>query len=739
MSPSLRRYSDTGRCLNIEDKIDQAVLKLSTLGGTKLSKKYESADYYINRELSWLEFNERVLEEAYDSSNPLLERLKFLSIVSSNLDEFFMIRVASLYDQISAGFNKADIAGLTPGDQIDSISLRAHRMAKKQYNCYNRSLLRHLKKEDIRILKEKDLTGQQRKYVEEYYSNTVYPVLTPMVVDRSRPFPLVLNKSLNIALLLENKEDKNEPIFGTIQVPAVLERLMEIPTETGGRHFMLLEEIIKMHVYTLFSGHNVISMACYRITRNADQGLDEEGAEDLLEAIEQFLKKRKWGRVIRLEIEYDMDRVLLDFLKEELEVPGEGVYEIMGPLDLTFLMKLGMQPGYENLKYPVYKPQPSPEFIGEDDIFKVISQKDVLVHHPYESFTPVVEMVKQASNDPNVLAIKQTLYRVSGNSPIVEALAQAAENGKQVTVLVELKARFDEQTNIIWAKRLEMAGCHVIYGLVGLKTHCKVLLVVRREADGIKRYVHMGTGNYNDVTARIYTDLGLFTSNPYFGSDASAIFNMLSGYSHLTKLYKVDIAPVNLRSRFMTLVRQETENAKNGLEARIVAKVNSLVDEEVIHALYDASNAGVDIDLIVRGVCCLKPGIPGVSERISVRSIVGRFLEHSRVYYFYNNGDELFYLSSADLMGRNLDRRVELMFPVEDPEVRERVRDIFESSLRDTVKARILDGCGNYSRVDRRGKDTVNTQELFYRKAAEAAGKMHREETDDAFRPKRAE
>ncbi|MCX7747618.1 MAG: RNA degradosome polyphosphate kinase [Clostridia bacterium] len=694
----------------------------------KVSKKF------INRELSWLEFNERVLEEAYDNNNPLFERLKFASIVSSNLDEFFMVRVASLYDQVMAGFDKPDPSGLTPKEQLDAISLRAHTMIYDQYNCFNRSLMPALKKEKVFILKGKDLTERQKEFVEAYYKKTVYPVLTPMVVDKSRPFPLLLNKSLNIALLLEDKEEK-DPIFATIQVPSVLNRLIEIPAEDEKRCFIFLEEIMEMYLDTLFSGHDILAAGCYRITRNADQGIDEEGAEDLLEAIEQFLKKRKWGVVIRLEIESSMDKRLIKILEEELEVPKRGIFEISGPLDLTFLMKLSALAGFDNLRYPHFYPQPSPGFMGEEDVFEAISQGDILVHHPFESFDPVVELVKQAAVDPHVLAIKQTLYRVSGNSPIVEALERAAENGKQVTVLVELKARFDEQNNIIWAKRLEMAGCHVIYGLVGLKTHCKVLLIVRREDDEIKRYVHMGTGNYNDVTARFYTDLGLFTSNPYFGADASALFNMLSGYSNLTRMYKTFIAPISMRNRFMQLIEQETEHARNGKKARIIAKFNSLVDEQIIGALYDASKAGVEIDLIVRGICCLKPGIKGLSENICVKSIVGRLLEHSRIYYFYNDGDALIYLSSADWMGRNLDRRVELLFPLEDKEIREKVKGILDVCLKDTVKARLLKNDGTYSRVDKRGKEIVDSQEYFYKHAVKVAEELNKDYNNEEFKP----
>ncbi len=673
---------------------------------------------FFNRELSWLEFNDRVLEEACDAnSNPILERIKFLSIVSSNLDEFFMVRVASLFDQILAGFNEPDIGGFTPSDQINLISERAHRMINDQYSCYNRSLLPCLKKENIFFLKPKDLNENQKVFIENLYYRTIFPVLTPMVVDRSRPFPLILNKSLNVALLLENKEDENEPVFGMVQVPSVLERLVELPQEGNCKYLILLEDIIKMYIDTLFTGHNIITMACYRITRNTDQGLDEEEAEDLLEAIQQFIKKRKWGMVIRLEIEYGMSDELLRILTEELEVPKEGIYEIKGPLDLTFLMKVYSLSGLSALKYPLYRPQPVPQLEAYEDLFEAISKEDILLHHPYHTFDPVTELVKQAAFDPKVLAIKQTLYRVSGNSPIVEALAQAAENGKQVTVLVELKARFDEQNNIIWAKRLEMAGCHVIYGLVGLKTHCKILLIVRMEDDGIKRYVHMSTGNYNDITAKFYTDIGLMTSDPYFGSDASNLFNMLSGYSRLSKMYKLAVAPVDLRQKFVNLIRQEANYASNGKKAKIIVKLNSLVDEEIINELYEASKAGVKIDLLVRGICCLKPGVKGLSETISVKSIVGRFLEHSRIYYFYNDGEELIYLSSADWMGRNLDRRVEILIPVEDNAIVSSLKDMLKVCLKDNEKSRCLDKNGNYRRSSKRGKSVVNSQEYFCKQA----------------------
>ena len=684
-----------------------------------MQKDYSLPKYFINRELSWLEFNERVLEEAKDNNNPLFERLKFASIASSNVDEFFMTRVATLKDMAVAKVDKLDPAGLTPKEQLKKISLRVHKMVYDQYSCYNRSLKQSLKKEDIIFLKPNDLNNEQKQYIDDYYLKNIYPVLTPMLVDKSRPFPLVLNKTLNLAVLLKEKGKNDSNVFGTIQIPSVLERFIKIPNESSKTTFIFLEDIIKMNINTLFSGHYVLAMGCYRITRNSDLGLDEEEAVDLLEAVEESLKQRKWGSAIRLEFINGMDSELLNVLKKELELSEEETYEINGPLDLTFLMKLSNLEGFEKLKYEPIKPQNPIAFLENKDMFDVISKGDVLLHHVYESFDPVVNLVKKAAIDPYVLAIKQTLYRVSGHSPIIEALAQAAENGKQVTVLLELKARFDEQNNIHWAKRLEEAGCHVIYGIVGLKTHCKALLIVRREEDGIRRYVHFGTGNYNDVTAKMYTDLGLFTSNPYYGADASSLFNMLSGHSQPTSMYKTTIAPISLRDKFLNMIKTESENAKQGKKARIIIKVNSIVDKEIIEALYEASASGVKIDLIVRGICCLRPKIHGVSEGITVRSIVGRFLEHSRIYYFYNDGNESIYLSSADLMHRNLNRRVELLFPIEDEKAREKVKNILDISLKDTVKARLLNSDGTYVRIDKRHKEIIESQMYFYNKAVE--------------------
>lgn len=667
---------------------------------------------FFNRELSWLEFNTRVLEEAQDLKNPLFERLKFLAITASNLDEFFMVRVASLNDQIIAGYSKKDPAGLLPKEQLDKITLRVHELVSEKYNTYLRSLIPALKKEDIYFKRPKNLTDEQRIFVEKYFFNQIYPVLTPMVVDKSRPFPLILNKSLNIAILLRGNEDV-EPVFATVQVPSVLDRFILLPCENDKKEFILLEDIIKIHMDMLFIGHEILDMACYRITRNADLSIDEDGAEDLLEEIEQSIKKRKWGNAVRLEYEKNTSQEIIDYILEESEAFEGGMYRISGPLDLTFLMKFYNLKGYQDLKFENQIPLPSIT-VQNNNIFEAISERDIMLHHPFESFDTVVDFVRQAAEDDNVLAIKQTLYRVSGNSPIISALAKAAENGKQVTVLVELKARFDEENNIIWAKQLEKAGCHVIYGLVGLKTHCKLLLVVRREEDKIKRYVHMGTGNYNDVTAKFYTDTAIMTCNPYIGADASAVFNMLSGFSQIQRLEKLDIAPVGLRKKIENLIKNEIRNAKEGVGGQIIFKMNSLVDESMIRLLYEASQAGVNIKLIIRGICCLVPEYPQVSENIEVRSIVGKLLEHSRIFYFYNAGQEKIFMSSADLMPRNLDRRVELLFPVEDECNKARVKNIINLYLSDTDKTRILHSTGAYSRVDKRGKESLNVQDYFY-------------------------
>lgn len=674
-----------------------------------VQNEYTKPEYYKNRELSWLQFNERILLEAKDKTNRLFERLKFLSITASNLDEFFMVRVASLKDMVDAKFTKPDLAGMKPKEQLVEILKETHEFMGRQYSTFNRSLLPLLDKEGLTILTAHEQMNEvQCKFVDDYFDETIYPILTPMAVDSARPFPLIRNKSLNICVLLKGKDEEN---YATVQVPAVVSRIVELPSDNG-RTVILLEQIIERNIDKLFSNHKVICAYPYRITRNADLSIDEDDAADLLEEIQKQLKKRQRGEAIRLEIEDKCDKNIIKFLKRELNVGDESIYKISGPIDLTFLMKLYGMEGFEYLKDEKYIPVQSAMINDDEDIFTQISRNDILLHHPYESFDPVVDFVRQAANDENVLAIKQTLYRVSGNSPIIASLAKAADNGKQVTVLVELKARFDEENNIQWAKKLEKSGCHVIYGLMGLKTHSKITLVVRKEDEGIKRYVHLGTGNYNDATAKLYTDMGLLTCNEAIGEDATAVFNMISGYSEPKQWNKLSLAPYWLRDRFLYLIRREAMYAKEGRKAFITAKMNSLCDKEIIAALYEASSAGVEINLIVRGICCLKTGIPGISENIHVRSIVGTFLEHSRIFYFGNGGNEEVYMASADWMPRNLDKRVEILFPVEDERLKTEVINILNIQLADTLKSHILVG-DQYEKVDKRGKELLSSQMYF--------------------------
>jgi polyphosphate kinase len=684
-----------------------------------INEIYNNPNNYVNRELSWIEFDYRVLGEARDKSIPLFERLKFLSITASNLDEFYMVRVASLKDMVHAKYTKPDIAGLKPGEQLEKISEKTHELVALQYSTFNRSLLPSLKQNGLHfILNHEDLSEEEGQFVDSYFERDVYPVLTPMAVDSSRPFPLIRNKSLNIAALLKKKSGEEELEFAMVQVPSVLPRMVKLPGKKGEEQkVILLEQIIERNIESLFLNYHVVTASPFRVMRNADLTLDEEEAVDLLEEIQKQLKKRQWGEAIRLEVEEKIDKSLLKILKRELSISSSDIFLIGGPLDLTFLMKMYGLKGFDHLKAIPYIPQQVPEFINEDDIFTNIRKGDILLHHPYESFDPVVDFVKTAAKDPEVLAIKQTLYRVSGNSPIIAALAEAADNRKQVSVLVELKARFDEENNINWAKKLEKAGCHVIYGLVGLKTHSKITLVVRREEDGIRRYVHLGTGNYNDSTAKLYTDFGLMTCNPQIGEDATAVFNMLSGYSEPLQWNKLVVAPIWLRARFLKMIRRETKNAKAGKPAHIIAKMNSLCDKDIISALYEASCSGVKIQLIVRGVCSLKAGVPGLSENISVHSIIGNFLEHARIFYFENDGSTELYLGSADWMPRNLDKRVEIMFPVEDEELKERICDVLKVQLEDNVKAHILLPDGTYEKPDRRGRIQRNSQEEFCEEA----------------------
>jgi polyphosphate kinase len=756
-------------------------------------------ELYTNRELSWLLFNRRVLGEARDTGIPLFERLKFLSITASNLDEFFMIRVASLKDMVHANYKKQDIAGMTPKEQLDALGKEIHDLVERQYSTYNRSLLPGLMDNGLEVVRHhEDLTEQEAAYVDQYFEENVYPVLTPMAVDASRPFPLLRNKTLNIGAIVckkeatksemfekteqDDKSDKypesinmalnngelvykrelsisditeNEKIpiekvksekdsksgkdgksekkeksekdrkieleFASVQVPGVIPRIVLLPSIGGKQKIILLEEVIERNIHKLFLNYTIVCAHPFRIMRNADLTLDEDEAADLLKEIEKQIKKRQWGEVIRLEVEGGMDKKLLNILKKELSIEGDSIFKIDGPLDLTFLMKVYGLPGYSHLKEPKYVPQTHPRLPTGCNIFAEIRKGDILLHHPYQSFDPVVSFIRQAAEDPEVLAIKQTLYRVSGNSPIIAALARAAENGKQVCVLVELKARFDEEHNILWAKMLEQAGAHVIYGLVGLKTHSKITLVVRREETGIRRYVHLGTGNYNDATARQYTDIGMFTCGDSYGEDATAVFNMLSGYSEPRYWNKLVLAPLWLKDAFLRMIDREREYAKEGKNARIVAKVNALCDRDIIQALYRASAEGVKIDLIVRGICSLKVGLPGISENIQVRSIVGNFLEHSRIFYLENGGNPEVYCGSADWMPRNLERRVEILFPIEEKELKEEVIHILKSELRDTMKARILMPDGSYDRVDKRGKESFSSQKAFCLEAKKKA------------------
>ena len=721
-------------------------------------EKFEKKEYFVNRELSWLKFDERVLSEVRDKNLPLFDRLKFLSITASNLDEFFMVRVASLKDQVHAGYNKTDISGMTAKEQLKEISARTHELVHVQYNTLNRSLLPALEKAGMHLVAaHEDLTEQQKMFVDRYFEDNVYPVLTPMAMDSSRPFPLIRNKTLNIGALISkknreeekdkkgknDKNDKNskteesELLFATVQVPSVLPRVVQIPSKKDGdTTVILLEEIIERNIEKLFLSYDVVCAHPYRIMRNADLTIDEDEAEDLLVEIQRQLKKRQWGEVIRLEVEDKADERLLKILKMEFDIKDADIFAINGPLDLTMLMKVYGAEGFDKYKTSQYQPAPVPEFQNDKDIFQVIREGDVFLHHPYMSFDPVVNFVRQAAKDPDVLAIKQTLYRVSGNSPIIAALAQAAENGTQVSVLVELKARFDEENNIVWAKKLEKAGCHVIYGLVGLKTHSKITLVVRREETGIRRYVHLATGNYNDSTAKLYTDCGIFTCDERFGEDATAVFNMLSGYSEPKRWNKLIVAPIWMKDRFLSLIEREAENAKKGLPAQIRAKMNSLCDPKIMAGLYYASSCGVQVELLVRGICCLKVGIPGVSENIQVRSIVGEFLEHSRIFYFENGGNPEIYMGSADWMPRNLDRRVEIVFPVEDEKIKKELEHVLDLEFRDNVKAHLLQPDGTYVKPDKRGKTQINSQMEFCMEATEKASlHKHEEKKSRVFIP----
>ncbi|GAK42536.1 polyphosphate kinase [Paenibacillus sp. TCA20] len=669
-------------------------------GSMKKENYNHDMNPYLNRDLSWLEFNRRVLEEAQSPDTPLLERVRFLSIVTTNLDEFMSVRVAETREKIKAGFTKKDFTGYTATGLYRRLMKRTMKMVSEQYRSY-RDLLRQLSKKGIVFMEYTDLNATQQKAMEQYFHDIVFPVLTPMAVDSSRPFPLVHHKYVYLAVVLRKEDSKeaNDHYFAIVQVPSNIPRVISVPLRSNSKKksFIRIEELIKHHIHSLFSGYIPEAVHGFRLTRNSDLYINEEEAEDLLEEIEKELRRRRRGAPVRLEVEQGIHPYALEYLQEEFSIGSDEIFEIQGPMDLGFLSGFVDQlEGYTHLKYPSIKPVYPDIFNTEESMFRILRRQDVLLYHPYESFDAVTDFVEEASEDSQVMAIKMTLYRVNGDSRLIAALAHAAEMGKQVTVVVELKARFDEERNIAWARKLEKAGCHVVYGLVGLKTHAKIILVVRKEQNMLKRYVHVGTGNYNASTARVYTDIGLLTSDPQIGEDASEVFNEITGYSAAQGLQQLHIAPDGLKSRLFELIRREAENAAQGKPAQIIAKINSLSNQELIDELYAASQAGVKIQLIVRGVCCLRPGIEGLSENIRVISIVDRFLEHSRIFYFQNHKDPEVYLSSADWMTRNLNRRIELMCPVHDPQLKQTIVNILELSLQDNVKARLLLSNGNY-------------------------------------------
>ncbi len=669
---------------------------------------------YFNRELSWLEFNQRVLEEAADAHIPLLERLKFLAITSSNLDEFFRVRVGSLQTLASESVTLADPSGMQPLQQLAAIRRRVRRMTEDQYRLYREELEPSLSAAGIRRLRPNELNAGQKRVLKQVFDDELFAVLTPMAVTSREAFPLLVNQMLNLCVRLQHRADDPEqsPRFAVIPLGWALSRFITLPTESG-YGYLLLEDAVTHCVDQFFQGNSVLECIPFRITRSADVSVEEDQAADYLAEMKQVLQERRSSHCVRLEIVESASSEMLSFLREALEVERDGVYTLPSPLDLSAFTRLSERPGFDNLKYDNWPPLASPEFPPGSRIFDVIANQDVLLFHPYESFDPVVQMIQEAADDPNVLAIKQALYRTSRNSPVVAALLKAAERGKHVSVVVELKARFDEARNIDWAQQLEQAGAQVIYGVKGFKTHSKVCIIVRRESHGIQRYVHFGTGNYNEITSKVYSDASLLTSNADLGADAITFFNSITGYSQPHGYREIASAPLGLREKLLEMIRAETAQATEGHKARIVAKVNSLVDSEIIDALYEASQAGVEIKLNIRGICCLRPGVKGLSERIEVISIVDRFLEHARIMFFLHGGDERVFISSADWMPRNLDRRVELLVPVDDPPCRDRLIHILETYFLDTAKARKLNSHGLYKRV-KSGVDPLRSQQILY-------------------------
>ncbi|MEL6626301.1 MAG: polyphosphate kinase 1 [Bacteroidota bacterium] len=671
-----------------------------------MSVNLKHPKYYFNRELSWLQFNDRVLEEAADRSHPLLERLKFIAIFSSNLDEFFMIRVGGLKEQLAAEIQDIPADGLPADQQVKRISTHVHQSVQYQNELLLQDILPKMRRKGIRLRKVSSLRKHEKAYLQEYFMQQIFPVLTPLAIDPTHPFPLL--KSLGINILVELRTPyKNDQKRAVVYIPQSLKRFIPLPQENGKKDFVLLEDVISHHVQTLFPNMKLLSKGVFRITRNADLDLAEAEADDLLKYIERELRKRRLGTVIRLEVAEPMSAENREFLMKMTNLQEEDVYDVPQYVDLSaFMGFLGLD--YPDLKDKPFTPTPNHRFIKDQNVFQTVSKGDVLLHHPYDSFNHVADFLTEAAEDPKVLAIKQTLYRTSGGSSIVRALKRAAENGKQVTALIELKARFDEENNIGWAKELDNAGVNVVYGILGLKTHCKIAMVVRQENDRIRRYLHLSTGNYNEKTARLYTDIGLMTCDEEMGVDGSALFNLLTGYSLQKEWRKFLVAPTTLRSSITRMIEQTTRNHSKENPGRIIIVVNSLVDPETIRMLYKASMTGVKVDLVIRGICCLRPGIPGISDNIQVKSIVGRFLEHTRVFYFKSNGQSQIYMGSADLMQRNLDRRVELVFPIEDIQIKRRVRSIIQVLLDDDQKSRYLTAKGVY--VQREGRNKIDAQ-----------------------------
>lgn len=697
-----------------------------------LLKKYNKPENFINRDLSWIEFNKRVLDEALNPELPLLEKVKFVSIFCSNLDEFYMIRISGIKEQIAANVSEPSIDGLTSTEQLKKIEKVLKPLLKTLDNFWMNEIVPALKDQHIHLLSFDEISESDKEKLTSYFKKEIYPVLTPLAFDPGRPFPYISNLSLSLAILIKKPNGENH--FARVKVPSILPRLLQIDhlieqkisAGTNGNfyaNYIWLGDLIKANLNLLFPGMEIVEAHRFRITRDTDLELQEDEADDLLSVIEETIKQRRFGSVVRLEVGHPMPDFMLDTLVENLQITRDDVHLSDGPLGLSDVMGLYKLPLHQLKEKPFYPVVPK-VFEEEEDYFSIIRQKDILLHHPYHSFSPVIDFIKKAAQDPDVLAIKQTLYRVGPDSPIVKCLIEAAEMGKQVAVLVELKARFDEQNNIYWARELEKVGVHVVYGLVGLKTHAKMTLVVRREFDGVKRYVHLATGNYNATTAKLYTDFGFFTSDEDICSDVSDIFNFLTGYSKQKEYKKLFVSPVNMRENFLDLIKTEIENAQAGKEAKIFMKMNSLVDPAIIAALYEASNNGVEVKLVVRGVCSLIPGVEGLSENIEVRSIVGRYLEHSRVFYFYNDGNEKIYLTSADMMQRNLDRRVEVAFPIENEKLKEEIiKTLIKVSLKDNVKARLLNPDGSYRFVEvKDSTKRVNSQEWLMNHTLKTAG-----------------